>query len=119
MLQRLELLGRFGLDPMGSGIDPTVIWERCTAPFLHDARHDRDGFLADLRVLVAGDNAGFPSLGASCLFFDIVEQPCRTEDALAIIDGAIAFKRARGLPSACLTGYELSRWMDVHGPGTW
>ena len=119
MLERLDLLGRFGLDPQSSGIDPTVIWERCQAPFLDDLRHDRDGFLADLRALVAGDSSGFPALGASRLYFDLVDRSCRTEDALAIIDGGIAFKRARSLPSACLTDYELSRWREVNGPGTW
>lgn len=119
MRQRLDLLGRFGLDPMGSGIDAAMIWERCTQPFVDDARDDRDGFLADLRALVAGDNGGFAALGASCLCFDLVDRTCRTPDTLAIIDGGIAVKRARGLPSAALTGYEWERWREVNGPGTW
>lgn len=43
----------------------------------------------------------------------------RSENALAIMDDAIAFKRARGLPSARLTGYEWQRWCEKHGAETW
>jgi hypothetical protein len=104
--------------PWGRASIRRSTWEHCQAPFLDDVRNDRDGFLADLRALVAGDTTGFPALGASCLYFDLVDRSCRTEDALAIIDGGIAFKRARGLPSASLTGYEWKRWVEVNGPET-
>jgi hypothetical protein len=118
MLRRLEILGRFEMDPVGSGIDANQV-SQCVMPFYEDAKADPDGFLADLRVLSASDASGFARYGASRLVFELLGHEARTDDALAMLDAAIAFKRERGLPSIRLTGYELARWEEVHGPGTW
>jgi hypothetical protein len=118
MMGRLELLGRFGMDPTNGGIDAGEIWSRCHSPFLSDAKSDPNGFVADLRSCVAGDS-GFASYGASQLVVELLGYELRTPDALALMDGGIAFKRARGLPSAHLTVYELQRWLEINDSGPW
>jgi hypothetical protein len=119
MMRRLDMLGRFEVDHRGAGVDAAAIGSECIVPFFDDAQSDRDGFLADLRALVEGDTGGFATYGASRLVFELIGHDCRTPDALALIDGGIAFKRARGLPSAMLTGYEMQRWHEVNGLGSW
>jgi hypothetical protein len=69
--------------------------------------------------VVADDTGGFATYGASRLVFEFFGSETRNEDALALLDGAIAFKRARGLSGRHLRGYEISRWREVNGPGTW
>ena len=53
------------------------------------------------------------------LAYELLGLDTKYDDALALLDAGIAVKRARGLPSAALKGYEWTRWLDVHGPGTW
>jgi hypothetical protein len=116
MLHRLDVLGRFEFDPQRSGIgDSSMIWRDCQAPFLDDLTNDRDRFLADLRALVAGDITGFIAYGASQLVTNLIGYEYRTDDALALLDGAIAFKRARGLPRSRYNDYEWRRWMETGG----
>jgi hypothetical protein len=119
MTGRLELLGRFEFDSHGAGIDSGTVYPECIAPFRAQATDDRDGFIADLRALVAGDTGGFVTYGASCLVVELAGMDVRTPDALALLDAAIEVKRLRGLPSAMLKGYEWNRWLEVNGPGTW
>ena len=119
MMRRLEILGRFEMDPITSGIDAGRVYSECMVPFSADATADPDGFLSDLRALVAGDTGGFARYGASRLVLELLGPHLRTDDALALLDGAIAFKRERGLASAHLTGYEWKRWLEANGPGTW
>jgi hypothetical protein len=118
MLQRLDVLGRFEMDNMSSGVDPARIYPETVGPFFADATADPSGFTADLRSLVANDHESFARYGASCLVWELLSEH-GTLDALALLDGAIAFKRERGLPSAHLKGYEWSRWVEVNGPGNW
>ena len=66
-----------------------------------------------------GDDTGFVTYGACCLAYELLGLDTKYDDALALLDAGIAVKRARGLPSAALKGYEWTRWLDVHGPGTW
>lgn len=119
MLWRLELLGRFEMDYVGSGVDAKEIYPTCIAPFYADAQADPQGFLAALRGAVADDKGGFATYGASCLVYELLGVNVRMEDALALLDKAIAFKRERCLPSSAFKGYEWQRWLEVHGPGTW
>jgi hypothetical protein len=110
MLQRLELLGRFGLDPFTSGIDSGEIWSDCVAQFYEDAVADRDGFLADLHALVATDRGGFATFGAARLVWEFHGgEALRISAAWPFIDAGIEFKRARGLPTMSFTGYEMQR----------
>jgi hypothetical protein len=119
MMRRLELLGRFEMDSRTSGIDGGQIFPECIGPFLDDAKSDTEGFVTDLRSLVASDRGGFALYGAHRLVMELLGPEFRTPDALALMDSAIAFKRERGLPSAHLTGYEWGRWREVNGVDSW
>ncbi|GHH56005.1 hypothetical protein [Lentzea cavernae] len=120
MAQRLEMLGRFEFDVHNSGVDSADIFPYCLEPFWPIAQEDPIGLLADLREFVKDDDSGFVTYGASRLARELVDKEhLSTPDALALLDGAIEFKRMRNLPSAMLTGHEWSRWLDVHGQGTW
>lgn len=118
MLARLELLGRFEMDHMTSGIDSGQIWPRCQELFYRDLQQDPKGFTAELHAVVTNDRGGFATYGASVLVWDFLTD-FPTPDALAILDAAIVFKRTFGLSTFHLRGYELKRWEDLHGPGTW
>jgi hypothetical protein len=110
MTRRLELLGRFQLDYQNSGIDSGDIWSECVAPFYEDSQADRDGFLIDLLAVIADDQGGFATFGASRLTWELYGSACLTiPAALPLIDAGIEFKRASGLPTAMLTGYEMQR----------
>jgi hypothetical protein len=109
MLQRLELFGRFEFDHFHSGIDSSDIYQDCVVPFLDASKEDQDGFLVDLRALVADDHGGFATFGAARLVWELYVDVLKIPAALPLIDAAIEFKRARGLPSASLTGYEVDR----------
>ena len=110
MLQRLETFGRYEFDARGSGIDGTRVWDDCVAPFTADARADPDGFLTDLRALIAHDRNGFVTFGAARLAWEIHSSEClNLPAALPLIDAGIDFILARGLPTAHLTGFEMSR----------
>ncbi|WP_258952141.1 hypothetical protein [Lentzea californiensis] len=121
MAQRLEMLGRFEFDVHSSGVDSADIYPNCLKPFWQDAQQDPAGFVADLRAFVENDESGFVMYGASRLVRELVTDKgvLDSADALALLDGAIEFKRMRNLPSAMLTGHEWGRWLNVHGPGTW
>jgi hypothetical protein len=119
MKRRLELLGRFELDPQGSGVDAAEIYPNCIEPFARDMSDDRDGFLAELRAFVADDEGGIATYGASCLVVELAGTSVRTPDALALLDSAIEFKRVRRMPSDRLKGYEWERWLEVNEPETW
>ncbi|MEV4140965.1 hypothetical protein AB0J72_53475 [Dactylosporangium sp. NPDC049742] len=119
MLARLELMGRFEMDPVSSGEDATQIYPRCIAPFYVQAKADPQPFVSALLAAVRDDTGGFATYGASCLVVELLGTGQRFEEALELLDRAIAVKRDRGLPSAALKGYEWTRWLDKHGPGTW
>ncbi|MEU4252934.1 hypothetical protein AB0F15_36590 [Amycolatopsis sp. NPDC026612] len=119
LARRLELLGRFEFDVRGSGVDSGEIFPTCIQPFLEFAEQDLNGFVAELRAGVAGDGTGFATYGAYCLVVELAGTDVRTPDALALLDAAIEVKRARHLPQTMLKGYELFRWNEVHGFGTW
>lgn len=119
MVARLEMMGRYEMDPMTSGIDSSQIAQECIIPYLSQAQADPEGFTADLRDVVAGDTGGFATYGASRLVWELLSSRCRTVGALDLLDAAIAFKRTMGLPTARLTGYEMERWVETHGQEPW
>lgn len=110
MLRRMELFGRYELDPRASGLDSSEIWPVCVAPFVQAATDDRDGFLTDLHALVATDQGGFATFGVARLVWELIgREALSTPAAWPLIDAGIEFKRARGLPNMSLTGYEVDR----------
>lgn len=118
-LHRLATLGRYEMDTYSSSIDSTDIWRECISPFRPAADADPEGFLAGLRGVVAKDTGGFATYGACRLCGELLGFEYRSANALALLDAAIAFKRARGLPSARLSGYEWKRWCELHGAASW
>ena len=119
MVARLEMMGRYEMDAMTSGIDGGKIAELCIIPHLSEAPADPEGFTADLRDVVAGDTGGFATYGASRLVWELLSSNCRTPGALDLLDAAIAFKRTLGLPTARLRGYEMDRWLETRGQDAW
>ncbi len=113
------MLGRFELGNGTSGIDSGQVYSTCIEPFRTEAVADPVAFLAALRAVVQGDDTGFVTYGACCLTFELLSLDSTYDDALALLDAGIAVKRARGLSSGELKGYEWTRWLEVHGPGTW
>jgi hypothetical protein len=114
MLRRLEQLGRFQLDPQGSGLATDVV-ANCVVPFVDYIKADeaeQEDFLRDLYAMVTGDQGGFVTYGAARLAWELFgEKALQLPAALPLIDAGIRFKLARGLPPAMiLTGYELQRF---------
>lgn len=118
MLARMDLFGRYEFDPQNSGIGSTNIYETCVIPFLEGSKADPEGFLTDLFAVIAKDRAGFPTYGAARLVWELYSGEClRIPAALPLIDAGIDFKRARGLPTAMLTGYEMERLVQRRAQG--
>jgi hypothetical protein len=118
MFERLELLGRYEMDYLSSGLDGGDLSQRCIVPFHSDAVSDPERFTADLRDVVANDRGGFATYGASRLVWELLSD-CRTPDALVLLDAAIAFKRTLRMSTDHLRGYELERWNETHGGEPW
>ena len=112
MLQRLDRLGRFKIDPMNSGIDWSGVLQDCIAAFHERARADPDEFLAGLLLVVEQDRGGFATYGASTLIHELVPESANSEVGRALLDRAIDFNRRRDVPLALWTGYEIERWFD-------
>ena len=105
----LETFGRCRLGQTTSRVGGASLWERL-GPLYDGAKADRDGFLVDLAALVEGDRAGFATLGAARVVWEIFgEDAPHIPAALSLIDAGIAMKTARGLPGLAFTGYEMRR----------
>jgi hypothetical protein len=118
MVERLELFGRYEMDPWSSGLDGGDLAQQCIIPFLEDAQGDPESFTSELRDLVAGDRGGYATYGASRLVFELLSE-YRTAGALALLDAAIVFKRTMGLPIAHLNGFEMERWRQTSRGEPW
>jgi hypothetical protein len=112
----LEKFGRYAFDPHTAGIDGTDIWNRL-GPLHEFATGDRDVFLSELRALVVDDRGGFATVGAAKLVWEMYSgEALNIPAAWPLIDAGIEFKRARGLPTAMLTGYESQRLQQKSRP---
>jgi hypothetical protein len=117
MVRWLELFGRYSFDVQHSGIDGDDMWRRF-GPLHEYATSDRDGFLAELHGVVAGDQGGFATFGAARLVWEMYSGDClHIPAALSLIDAGIEFKLARGLPTFMLTGYEMERFAQIREQG--
>ncbi|MDN3353858.1 hypothetical protein [Actinomadura sp. DC4] len=114
----MTLLGRFEIDPEGSGIGGMEIYDECIEPFTVFAGQNPDDFIAEIRA-VALREKGIVAYGCACC---VVEHLGRRNDNAAfldILDLAIDYKRSLGLPRERFNDHELRRWAEVHGPGRW
>lgn len=117
MRQWLEIFGRYSFDSFHSRVDGGDMWNRM-GPLLEYATADREGFLAELRAVVAGDEGGFVTFGAARLVWEMYSSEClRIPSALPLIDAGIDFKLSRGLPGMTFTGYENERLAQLRGQG--
>lgn len=118
MLQLLELFGRAELDIANSGLDTRDFIRRVLVAYYEDSQSDQDGFLADLRAVVAGEQGGFATYGAARLVWEYYsEQSLRIPGAVLLIDAGIDFKIARSLPGAMFTPYEQRRLAERRAAG--
>lgn len=116
MLRWLELFGRYSFDPIHSGVDASVN-DRLGSLYEY-ATGDREGFLTELRSIVAADQGGFATYGAARLVWEMFSADVlRIPAALPLVDAGIRFKLARGLPTALLTGYEMDRLFEIRREG--
>jgi hypothetical protein len=110
MKWRMEQFGRYEFDPQGSGINDIDIWSQYMGPFYEYATADPDGFLTELRAVVADDRGGFATFGAARLVWEMFSDRClQIPGALPLVDAGIDFKIARGLDGLRMTGYEQQR----------
>ncbi len=109
----LEIFGRYSLDYHRSGIDNDGMWQR-VGPLYEYSSSDPEGFLAELKAVVAGDQGGFATFGAARLVWELFGgDSLRTASALPLIDAGIQFIRARGVSGLMLTGYEKQRLAQI------
>jgi hypothetical protein len=112
----LEKFGRYSFDPYTAGIDDADIWKRL-GPLHEVATGDRDTFLDELWALIVDDRGGFATFGAARLVWEMYSgEALNIRAAWPLIDAGIEFKRARGLPTAMLTGYESQRLQQKSRP---
>jgi hypothetical protein len=120
----MERFGRFEFNPQGnSAVDAGSIWIETQAPLQPFAEADPDGFLVALAeaVLPVG---GWAVYGASCTLWecfgskiDILHQHSSYN---AIMNAALAFLRANGVPPMMVKGYEWDHWVNNGGTSdTW
>jgi hypothetical protein len=112
MLERLDRLGRCGLDMVGSGVDWAEVIKNCIVPFHSQAVADPVKFLSDLTTLIEHDTGGFATYGAVSLMYELVDASVvRSPVGAALLYRGIDFKIQRGLPPASFTGYESERYV--------
>jgi len=110
MLQLLDLFGRSELSVHTSGIDTSDFIQRVMVAYYEYSQSDPDGFLADLRAVVAGDEGGFATYGAARLVWEYYgEESLRMPAAAPLVDAGIDFKVARNLPGMMFAPYEQWR----------
>jgi hypothetical protein len=99
-LRRLAVLGRFEIDHVTSGIEPSDVWASCIVPFGEDAIANPEGFITELRDVLDGETGGFATYGATRLISELLDWKVRTPEALALLDAgspasaSAAFDRA-------------------------
>lgn len=112
LIRMMERFGRYEFRQPGSENDGTDIWMQTQAPLLPFASADPDGFLVALAeaVLPVG---GWAVVGASRTIFEVLSSPesfSQHPSYHAIMDAALEFLRASGVPSVLLTGREEIYW---------
>lgn len=113
----LETFGRNSLDTRSSGIDASTLADRLWL-FRDYADSDPEGFLTELRAVVAGDRGGFATFGAARLVWEMYGGGApRIPAASPLIDAGIEFVLSRDLPTAMLTRFEMKRLIQIREQG--
>lgn len=124
IISMMERFGRYEFNPQGSSAeDAGSIWMETQAPLQPFASVDPDGFLVALAgaVLPVG---GWAVYGASCTLWECfgsnIEIFRQQPSYNAILNAAIEFLRANGVPPMMVKGYEWQHWIQNGGTSdTW
>ena len=102
----------------GSGISAERSWQILSV-LLPASQSDPGGLTAALAMTVT-PLGGYAAYGASRAVAELVGQPFDGPDGAAVLDGAIRFLRAMGVPPIRVRGYEWSYWVRQGGTAeTW
>lgn len=109
--RRLEILGGVKIAGPDSGVDGTLVWDVCLAPFLPVAPEA----LAEA-VLPVG---GWSVYGASRCLQELRAHDAASPAYLALLDAGLRFLHDSGLGPGHLNGWDHTCWTEIHGPGSW
>ena len=119
IIDMMARVGRHEFDLLNSQDDSVEIWTVVLEPILGFAHNDPSGFMTALakQVTPAG---GWAAYGASRVMRSLISGADLHGPAyVAIMDGAIAFLRANGVPPMRI-GYEWQHWISQGGSSyTW
>lgn len=118
IVSRMQRFGRYELDPAESG-ENGMEQGALMAKLLPFASAEPERFLADLAAAVV-PAGGLAVYGASRTVWELLSpdrtSPIRQYPAYKeIMDGALGFLRANGVPLVGLRGNEREYWMDKGG----
>lgn len=118
----MERFGHLELNPQAGGEDAGEIWQEWAGQVPSFANANPEGFLVALADTVV-PIGGWAVYGASRTIWELFSS---NEDFLqhpaysAIMDAAIGFLRASGVPPMNVRGYEWNHWLDQGGTiDTW
>ena len=118
----MERFGQYEFDPQASTDDPAIIGQ-LVAEMYQFASADPDGFLVALAdaVLPVG---GWAVFGACCILWECfgsnIDNSLQHSSYHAIMNAAIEFLRANGVPPMRVKGYMWHYWVNNGGTsGTW
>src|SRR6266571_1995132 len=118
----MERFGRYEFNPQTSGIDPREIGQ-LVAELYQIASADPDGFLVTLAgaVIPVG---GWAAFGACCILWECfgsnIDSSLQNSSYHAIMNTAIEFLRANGVPPMRIKGYIWQYWVNNGGTSdTW
>jgi hypothetical protein len=114
-LNRVIAYGQFQLDPQS--VDPAS-FGNLEADLYPLAISDPAAFMQDLTglVLPAG---GLATYGGARLAGSLLGWEFKDAHYLSMLDAALEWRRAEGTGAAWLAPYELQRWEQLHGVGSW
>jgi hypothetical protein len=114
-LGRITAFGQFQLDP--GSVAPSA-FGNLEADLYPLAIRDPEGFTLALAQLVlpAGDLATY---GGARLAGSLLGWEFQGPHYLTMLDAAIEWRRATGTSADAIAPYQLRRWEERHGFGTW
>jgi hypothetical protein len=114
-LDRVIAYGQFQLDPQS--IDPAS-FGGLEADLYPLATRDSDGFTRELAELVM-PAGGLATYGGARLAGSLLGWDFEGAHYLSMLDASLDWRHQAGTGSAWLAPYELRRWEQLHGIGSW